>query len=178
VHESVPGARNCLSGMSAVTVRIGCRANIAVRQLRANAPAATAGCKRSSRLRKRITTDTNSYFRHRSTRTPLALRTPFGIEGRTCISADRDGSGSPKYRAVTSRLSAACLASRSASRARASSGGGRHLGASIRSAAADRDRDPMANLPNSDQPSYSAPRSHRDGRWRGWRDGMASVWRL
>jgi hypothetical protein len=69
--------------------------------------------KRPSRLRKRITTDTNSYFRHKSTRTPLALRTPFGIEGRTCISADRSRGGSPRILSHSVRVSAALRASRS-----------------------------------------------------------------
>ena len=125
-------------------------------------------------MRKRITTDTNSYFRHKSTRTPLALRTPFGIEGRTCISADRSRGGSPRILSHSVRVSAALRASRSANRARASSGGGRHLGASIRSDATDRDRDPMANPSNSEQPSYSASHGHKNGHRRVWRDGVAS----
>ena len=41
MHESVPETRNCLSGV--VTVRIGCRADIAVRQLRAITSERTSG---------------------------------------------------------------------------------------------------------------------------------------
>jgi hypothetical protein len=52
--------------------------------------------------------------RHKSTRTPPAPRRDFGAEARPCISADRDGGGSPSQRWIWSRVSLANRWSRSA----------------------------------------------------------------